>query len=577
MNVGTTAEVNARLEVGQIQETVEVSAQQSQVAVSTDGRLSDTLQTKQITDLPIPVRDVFFLPSLNAGATNIPGANFSYKMTNSPTVTVNGNRYRGNNYVLDGSMNTNTLNEGEPGIVPSLESIEEVQVQTGNFSSEYGRGNGSVVNMRTRSGTNEFHGKAWEYLRNASLNARNYFATQTTPQVFNQYGARFGGPIVRNKTFFFGSFEGTRNALAQALSYQVETPEFRNYVFATAPQSIAATLLKGFAAPTPVSEGANGYLNETDITTPQGNVIPATGTVHEMLRDYLRYDQYLTRIDHSFNSGKDILTGRWISEFERGKGATNSQVATLAEAMRGFLDPYNGKFGNLNVGEVHVFNGNVNDARLSFQDDIIDFGRPYSQYPVLNISGINAPFGDPGAGGLNSGSRIRTYEFRDTLSSTVGKHLLRYGGEFRKLFIAINIAPPRVGNYSFNSLLDFAADNPFQQTLVVDPTTGEMLGLERDYSSFETGAYLQDDWNVTSRLTINLGVRHDYFGGPSERHGRLASVTFGQGSTFAEQFANASVGKVSSLFNAQKANFSPRIGLAYDPFGDGKKLDTGGL
>jgi hypothetical protein len=570
LDVGITTEVNVHLEVGQVQETVEVAAEQAQVSVSTDGRLSDTLQKTEITELPIPVRDVFFLPSLNAGATNIPGANFSYKMTNSPTVTVNGNRYRGNNYVLDGSMNTNTLNEGEPGIVPSLESVEEVQVQTGNFSSEYGRGNGSVVNMRTRSGTNDFHGKTWEYLRNASLNARNYFAAQVTPQVFNQFGGRFGGPIAKNRTFVFSSYEGTRNALAQALSYQVETPEFRNYVTTTAPQSIAAGLLKGFPAPTPASGGAKEYLNETDITTPQGTTIPATGTVHEMLRDYLRYDQYLVRIDHSFNDGNDTLTGRWISEFERGNGATNSQTTTLAEAMRGFRDPYNGKFGNLNLGEIHVFHSNVNDARLSFQDDIIDYGRPFSQYPVLNISGINAPFGDPGAGGLNSGSRIRTYEYRDTVSSTVGKHLLRYGAEFRKLFIAINIAPPRVGNYSFNSLLDFAADNPFQQTLVVNPATGQTLGLERDYSSFETGAYIQDDWKINSRLTLNLGVRHDYFGGPSERYGRLASVTLGSGSTFAEQFANASVGKMSRLFDAQKRNFSPRIGIAYDPFGDGK-------
>lgn len=158
LNVGTTTQVKAHLVVGQVQETVEVVADQSQVAVSKDGRLTDTLHETQITELPIPVRDVFFLPSLNAGSTNIPGANFSYKMTNSPSVTVNGNRNRGDNYVLDGSMNTNTLNEGEPRIVPSLESIEEVQVQTGNFSSEYGRGNGSVVNMRTRSGTNDFHG-----------------------------------------------------------------------------------------------------------------------------------------------------------------------------------------------------------------------------------------------------------------------------------------------------------------------------------------------------------------------------------------------------------------------------------
>jgi len=203
LNVGTTTQVNARLEIGQVQETVQVAADLSQVAVSKDGRLSDTLHEAQITQLPLPVRDVFFLPSLNAGATNIPGQNMSYKLTNSPTVTVNGNRFRGNNYVLDGSINTHTLNEGEPGIVPSIESIEEVQVQTGNFSSEYGRGNGSVVNMRTRSGTNEFHGKAWEFLKNTDLNARNYFATQVTPQVFNQFGARLGGPIIKKETFFW--------------------------------------------------------------------------------------------------------------------------------------------------------------------------------------------------------------------------------------------------------------------------------------------------------------------------------------------------------------------------------------
>jgi hypothetical protein len=300
----------------------------------------------------------------------------SYKLTNSPTVTVNGNRFRGNNYVLDGSMNTHTLNEGEPGIVPSIESIEEVQVQTGNFSSEYGRGNGSVVNMRTRSGTNEFHGKAWEYLKNTDLNARNYFASQRTPQVFNQFGARVGGPIIRKKTFFFGSYEGTRNALAQALSFQVETPEFANYVETTAPNSIAAMLLKDFPPVKPMPGTTTEYLNETDFTTPQGTVIPGTGTDHDMLHDYLRYDQYLTRVDHTVNGGNDTLTGRWINEFERSLGATNSLSSNLGVSMRGFLDPYNGAFGNLNVGEIHVFHGNVNDARFSFQDDIISNIQP---------------------------------------------------------------------------------------------------------------------------------------------------------------------------------------------------------
>jgi hypothetical protein len=142
-----------RLEVGQVDQTVEVNAEQAWVPVSTDGRLSDTLGRNQITGLPIPGRDVFFLTSLSAGATNVPGASASGKLTNSPAVTVNGNRFRGNNYVLDGALDTYILEEGTPAIVPSLDSIEEVQIQTDNFSSEYGRGNGSVVNIRTRSGT----------------------------------------------------------------------------------------------------------------------------------------------------------------------------------------------------------------------------------------------------------------------------------------------------------------------------------------------------------------------------------------------------------------------------------------
>jgi len=251
LSVGRITEIDVPMELGEAKQTVEVSAQVAKVPVSTEGRLSDTLQHSQITELPIPQRDVLFLPSLSAGATNIPGTSFTFKLTSSPAVTVNGNRYRGNNYVLDGSMDSNTINEGEPAIVPSLESVEEVQVQTGNFSSEYGRGNGAVVNIRTKSGTNTFHGKLWEYHKNAALDARNFFSASKPPLVFNQWGANLGGPIIKNRTFFFGSYEGSRNANGQTLSFQDETPEFRNYVFNTYSSGIAASLLKHFPAPTP--------------------------------------------------------------------------------------------------------------------------------------------------------------------------------------------------------------------------------------------------------------------------------------------------------------------------------------
>ena len=153
LNVGQTSELNIKLEIGEIQTTVQVESNETLTQVSTEARISDTFTRQSITELPLPQRDVFALSKLSAGATAIPGAANSTKLTNSPVITVNGNRYRGNNYVLDGALNVNANNTGEPAIVPSVEVIEEVQVQTSNFSAEFGRGNGSVVNMRTKSGT----------------------------------------------------------------------------------------------------------------------------------------------------------------------------------------------------------------------------------------------------------------------------------------------------------------------------------------------------------------------------------------------------------------------------------------
>ncbi len=563
--VGQTVEVTVSLSVVTMEETVNVTASELRVSTATEGRLADNFGRAEIQALPLPQRDIFLLPKLSAGATFIPGAANSTKLSSSPVITVNGNRYRGNNYVLDGSMNSNPNNSGEPAIVPSLEAVEEVQVQTVNFASEFGRGNGAVINIQTRSGTNAFRGRVWEYHRNDALNARNYFAATTPPQTFNQFGGTFGGPLAKNRTFFFGSYEATRNRVSRPLAFQVETPELRNYVLATAPNSVAARLLREFPAPAPAA-GLNGqqYLDQRTLTTPQG-VIPAIGRANVLIDDNVRFDQYLTRVDHQLTPN-DRLSARWIHEFQRDEGGSSSAPATLGRALRGSRGPFDGTFGNLNLGYSKVLGRAVNDARVSLQLTDTERGDLAAIVPTVTVTGLTAPFGDVF---LDKGE-LRTLEFRDILTLDRGAHAIRLGFEMRRITKGLSLGPAQAGTFAFNSLADFVADRPFRQTLTVDPVTGEPSAFGRHFTQYETGAFIQDQWTVGPRLSLSLGIRHDYFGTVSEAQDRLSSIIMGPGETFDEQLAGASIGRVDRLYTPETTNFSPRIGLAWDPTGSGR-------
>ncbi|MEP7336975.1 MAG: TonB-dependent receptor, partial [Acidobacteriota bacterium] len=485
LSVGQTAELKIQLEIGDVQEVVNIEAGASQLQISTEGRVADALDQRKVSELPIPQRDVYALPKLSAGATFIPGAANSTKLTNSPVVTVNGNRYRGNNYVLDGAMNSNSNNSGEPAIVPSIEAIEEVQIQTNNFSSEFGRGNGAVINLRTKSGTNQLHGRLWEFHRNAALNARNFFATTNPPLVFNQFGGNAGGPIIKDKTFYFGSYESTRNAAGRAASFQVETPQLREYVSRTAPNSIANLLLTEFGAPAPQQVGACTAASNNCLNIGNGQFIPTNGTLFTTINDYVRYNQFLGRVDHSFNEGKDKIYGRFIFENQAdNSGATSGGVnqAGLGRVMRGMQGAFEGRFSNTNLGYTKVLNRAVNDARFAFQTISTNRGNDDAVIPQITATGFTAGWGDF----FNSATKIRTYEFRDVLTLDRGRHALRFGGEFRRLFKGLAIADPDAGVYTFTSIASFIADQPFRQTLTVNPNTGERTNFPRYFTQFET-------------------------------------------------------------------------------------------
>lgn len=580
LNVGQTSELTIKLEVGDIQEIVNIEGGAAQSQIATEGRVSDTLNQRQVAELPIPQRDVFALTKLSAGATLIPSAANSTKLTSSPVITVNGNRYRGNNYVLDGAMNSNSNNSGEPAIVPSIESIEEVQVQTNNFSSEFGRGNGAVINLRTKTGTNQLHGRLWEFHRNAATNARNFFATSRPPLVFNQFGGNLGGPILKDKTFFFGNYEGTRNAAGRASSFQVETPQLRAYVNRTAPNSIANQLFTKYAAPAPqqprtcvtaAEQSSNNCRRIED-----GSYIPTNGTLFTTINDSVRLNQFLGRVDHSMKEGKEKIYGRYIFENQAdNSGATSGSVAQagLGRVMRGMRGAFAGRFSNTNLGYLKVTNRAVNDVRFAFQTISTNRGNDEAVVPNITVTGFTAGWGDF----FNSATKIRTYEIRDVLNLERGPHALRIGGEFRRLFKGLAIATPDAGSFTFTSIGGFITDQPFSQTLTVNPTTGRPTNFPRYFVQHETAFFVQDDWKVNAKLNLTLGLRHDYFGTVSEREGRLSSIVFGPGNNFRERLASASLTRVNRLYTPQKKNFSPRIGLAYDPFGNGKTVLRAGL
>jgi hypothetical protein len=560
---GSTVAITVDLPALAWSEQVDVAASRVTIAASREPRLTDTFDRTAIQSLPLPQRDVLLLSSLTAGAALVPGAALSTKLTSSPVVAVNGNRYRGNNYVLDGAMNSNPNNTGEPAIVPSVEAVEEVQVQTLNFSAEFGRGNGSVVNVQVRAGSNATSGRLWEFHRNDAFNARNHFSPVRTQQDLHQFGATAGGPLRRNRSFYFVAYEGTRNDVERPYSYQVETPELRAYVERTTPGSVADRLLRGFPAPAPVRT-TSGYLDQRTIETPEGP-LPAIGRANVTIADRIRFDQYIARVDHTI-SARHRLAVRVIAEHQRDEGGTSSNASTLGRALRGSRGPFAGWFGNLNAGFTSVFGRTVHDTRLAYQLTHVVRGDPAALVPTITITGVIAPFGDV----FRDATRLGTLEWRDVLTLDRGRHAIRTGVEVRRITKALAQGPPQAGSFAFNSISDFIADRPFRQQLAVEPGTGLPTAFGREFTQYETGAFVQDQWTVNGRLSVSLGLRHDYFGTVAERDGRLSSIVLGAGDTWDEQLRGASIGRVSRLYRPERWNVSPRVGLAWDPSGEGR-------
>jgi len=557
---------------------------------SEDSQLSSLVDHRRIRELPLNGRNVYSLATLQPGV--IPAMSSVASADQPSAFFASGSRFRGNNFTLDGQTNNDESASGVPVVTPNVETVQEFRVVRNNFSAEFGTHSGSVINVVTKSGSNQFHGSVWEFHRNDALDAGEVFdpfdsATgekDKAPLIQNQFGFTFGGPIVKDRLFFFGSYEGFRKRGGESRSTVVETPEFRQFVIANNPSSVAAQLFQNFPAPAPTSDIQTTAELDPAVVFPVNGVVPppnlpVLGTVNAFASSADDNDQFSLRLDSVFNDGKDLLFGRYF--------LTDSRIPD-ANIRNAFGDDEEGLSQSANITLVHEFSPTlVNENRFGYlylRSGAIPGSNP--EVPTIWIQGSTAiqgavgNVGFPGAFGsifvLPQFFKRHTFQWQDIVSLNLANHWIRSGVDVRRLHENGNFGNSSRPLFIYPGVFDFANDAPLALQAGVDPLTGALTDTPRSWRSTEVGWFVQDDWKIYPSLTLNLGIRWEYFRPITEDQGRLANIIFPASGEYFDRIANASVGVVDKLYESDLNNFAPRLGFAWDFLGDGNTVLRGG-
>jgi len=540
------ADVN--LQVGETATVLTVDA--SSIAVQTEtSSLGEVVENKKIAEIPLNGRFFLDLALLTAG-TVVPSTNnrtflASPSGIGSSGINASGTREDSTNYMFDG-VNLSDMVQNQITFQPNIDSIQEFKVQTNAFSAEYGRNAGIIINAISKQGSNGFHGTAYEFMRNEKLDAKNFFDRADVPiPPFkrNIFGYSIGGPVIRNKTFFFHSYEGRRGREVATLNSQVPTAAERAAVTNPVIQKLLPLI--------PEANSGNRFLGSA----------PRKRTLN----------QFTGRVDHSFSS-KDFVFGNFISNRD-----SRTEPTLQNNTLPGFGDFRPAQRYLLSLGYTRVLAPNItnelraglNRVHIEFNPDVLDkyaptdFGLTTGSplLPTFTVSGVMA-FG--GINGFPQGRGDTTFQYNDTLSWIKGKHSLKFGAEFRR-FRNNNFNRATGGVITFPSLAAFLAGTPSQTTQTRLPVTNSLR-----VSAFN--AFAQDDVKLTAKLSLNLGVRWEYNGVPNEVHNRLGIFDFTQ-----NKIIPVGTDGVERPYNRQFTNFGPRIGFAYDPFGRGKTSIRAGV
>ena len=570
LSVGQQQTLNLAMKVGEATQSVTVQESAPTVEL-TSATLSAQVDANTVRELPLNGRDWTQLATLEPGVATVRvQASTSSPTTNRANrgfgnqLTDSGHSPYENSYRVDG-ININDYTNGSPGSVIGAnlgtDAIQEFSVLTTDYTAEYGRTSGAIVNSILKSGTNAYHGTLFGFLRNASLDAKNYFDNHNSPippfQRY-QYGGAFGGPIIKDKTFFFVSYEGVQQQLSNTVNITVPSASSR----AAAVSQVQPFLGFWPAAP------ANAVLSPDGTTD--------TFATNGLLK--LKENYATAKVDHHF-SDRDSLSASWM--YDRGPYTQPDPLLNVISSLFSLREM-------VSLEETHTFSSTlVNTARVGYNrshginggvvgainpiaDDTSLGDRPGIPAPIISIaSGGVTPTASVGSASQNL-LASNSFQFYDDAFWTKGKHSFKFGVAIERIqFNASTLQRPN-GQFTFNTLQAFLQDQP-SKVQELEPGNAFEVGSRNTALGF----YAQDDWKLKPNLSITLGLRYEPVTLPTEASNRFAVLTSLNSSVIGNEVPTP----VTTLWsgNPSLKNLEPRIGFSWDPFKDGKTAVRGGF
>jgi hypothetical protein len=596
LTVGGQQLLNIKMQVGQVSEKIVVTDVAPTIQLS-DSTVGGVVGEHAVEQLPLNGRDWTSLATLQPGVDSVGSVQAN---TGGPDrarrgygvqMTISGTRPTQNNYRIDG-ISVNDYTNGGPGSVEGstlgVDAVQEFSVLTSNYSAEYGRTAGGIVNALTKSGSNKFHGDVYEFMRNSAFDAKNYFDQLGPIPLFhrNQYGGALGGPIVKDKTFFFVDYEGLRENSGITTEVNVPSVAARKGILCSKPQlgsGCTPHQITGAANPDPATGIDKSVLPFLGLWGPENPNLPYFNNgdmgTYAFVGGHVTTENFgVGRLDHRFSDSDSFF------------GSYQYDSATLTQP-----DPNNDVLVGNTTGrayvaleETHTVNSQIiNAARFGLNRSLhtangvsainplasnLALGEsPGADNPQIDISGFVSA--QPG---LNQIERLdffeNSYQGYDDLFWTKGIHSLKMGFAVERVQLnAFDPAP--AGEIQFGTLADpnnngFLTNNPIDLSAPLPSAPF----IHFNFRSSIFGGYFQDDVRLRPTLTLNLGLRYEMSTVPSEAHGHLSALH----SPFDQTFQDTIVGH-SVFSNPTYHNFEPRVGFAWDPFGDGKTSVRGGF